>query len=242
MIKFSELSLSPIVSSNLSRHLFVEATAIQADAIPPALAGRDVMATAQTGTGKTLAFLLPTIESLLSKRNETGVQALILSPTRELAMQIHETFEKVAAGTGLRATIAVGGLNEQQQLRTLRNGARVVIATPGRLCDFIDRKLIKLSGVHMLILDEADRMLDMGFLPSIRRILSELPASRQTLFFSATIERSVAHLIGAHLTDPVRIGVVEATKPAENINLHAYEVEQVQKLDLLRTMLDAETG
>src|SRR5271157_4457391 len=167
MNDFSELPLSIALKSNLTRHGFVQPTAVQAQAIPPALAGRDVLATAQTGTGKTLAFVLPLLESLLAARR-AGIYGLILSPTRELAIQIHETFEKMAAGTGLRAAVVVGGMNEQTQLRAVRGGASVVIATPGRLCDFLDRKLVKLGGTGMLILDEADRMLDMGFLPSIR--------------------------------------------------------------------------
>lgn len=215
---------------------------MQAQAIPPALAGRDVIATAQTGTGKTLAFVLPVVESFLNTPRSNVVQTLVLSPTRELAMQIQQTFEKIASGTGMRTVVVVGGVNEQTQLRTLRSGATVVIATPGRLCDFLDRKLVKLGAVRTLILDEADRMLDMGFLPSIRRILSELPASRQTLFFSATIEPSVAHLIKSHVKDPVRIGIGSTSQPAENVNLELYEVEQDAKTGLLRTILEAERG
>ena len=242
MNNFSDLSLSPLLNSNLSRHGFVQPTPVQAESIPPALAGRDVVATAQTGTGKTLAFVLPTLDWLLRNPARGGVQALILSPTRELAMQTHETFEKLAAGTGIRAAVVVGGLNEQQQLRALRNGAAVAIATPGRLCDFLSRKLVQLGGVRILILDEADRMLDMGFLPSVRRILSELPRSRQTLFYSATIEPSAGRLIREHLTDPVRIGIGPTTKPAENVNLELYEVEPGDKAGLLRALLDSEPG
>ncbi|HME09434.1 MAG TPA: DEAD/DEAH box helicase [Bryobacteraceae bacterium] len=229
------------MKSNLTRHGFVQPTAVQAQAIPPALAGRDVLATAQTGTGKTLAFVLPLLESLLAARR-AGIYGLILSPTRELAIQIHETFEKMAAGTGLRAAVVVGGMNEQTQLRAVRGGASVVIATPGRLCDFLDRKLVKLGGTGMLILDEADRMLDMGFLPSIRRILSEVPEARQTLCFSATIEPSVAHLIDGHMNNPVRIGIDVRSAPVAKVDLNVYEVEQTGKLGLLRTILTDEPG
>ena len=241
MNDFSELPLSIALKSNLTRHGFVQPTAVQAQAIPPALAGRDVLATAQTGTGKTLAFVLPLLESLLAARR-AGIYGLILSPTRELAIQIHETFEKMAAGTGLRAAVVVGGMNEQTQLRAVRGGASVVIATPGRLCDFLDRKLVRLGGTGMLILDEADRMLDMGFLPSIRRILSEVPEARQTLCFSATIERSVAHLIDAHMNNPVRIGIDVRSAPVAKVDLNVYEVEQTGKLGLLRTILTDEPG
>jgi ATP-dependent RNA helicase RhlE len=241
MNKFSELSLSAVLHSNLTRLGYVDPTPVQAQAIPAVLAGRDVIATAQTGTGKTLAFALPIVECLMN-RPAAGIQAVILSPTRELAIQIHDAFVKVAAGTGLRTAVVVGGLNEQTQLRALRAGASVVIATPGRLCDFLDRKLVKLGTARFLVLDEADRMLDMGFLPSLRRILSEVPAKRQTLFFSATIEPSVAHLVESHLKDPVRVSIGSTTKPAENVQLDLYEVEQEIKLGLLRTILTAEKG
>ncbi len=241
MNDFSELPLSIAVKSNLTRHGFVQPTAVQAQAIPPALAGRDVLATAQTGTGKTLAFVLPLLESLLATRR-AGIYGLILSPTRELAMQIDETFEKLAAGTGLRAAVVVGGMNEQAQLRAVRGGASVVIATPGRLCDFLDRQLVRLGGTGILILDEADRMLDMGFLPSIRRILSEVPAARQTLCFSATIEPSVAHLIDGHMNNPVRIGIDVRSAPVAKVSLNVYEVEQAGKLGLLSTILTGEPG
>ena len=191
MNTFSEFSLSPLLNANLSRNGFDEPTTIQSAAIGPALAGKDLIATAQTGTGKTLAFVLPVIQLLTSKGPSSGVRSVILSPTRELALQINETFVKMAAGTGLQAAAVVGGLSEQSQLQAIRKGAQVVIATAGRLYDFLNRGLVNLGRVQILVLDEADRMLDMGFLPTIERIVAALPASRQTLFFSATIESSV---------------------------------------------------
>ncbi len=242
MNNFSELSLCSILRSNLLKHGFVQPTAVQAQAIPPALAGRDVVATAQTGTGKTLAFVLPLLESLVNNRDQRGAQALVLSPTRELAIQIEETFTKVAAGTGIRAAVVVGGLSESQQLRVIRAGAQVLIATPGRLGDFLKRSLVNLSGVRILVLDEADRMLDMGFLPTLRVILKALPAARQTLFFSATIEQSVAHLIDSHVRNPVRISIGAISKPVDQVDLHLYEVEQDRKLGLLTKLLDQEQG
>ena len=243
MTNFSELSLSKTLKGNLARNNFVQLTPVQAEAIPPALTGRDVVATAQTGTGKTLAFLLPVVESLLNQpRTTTGIGALILSPTRELAIQIQEVFIKLAEGTGLKSAIVVGGLNERSQLQSIQKGARVVIATPGRLSDFLNRKLVKLGAVKHLVLDEADRMLDMGFLPVIKLILSTLPPVRQTLFFSATIEKSVAHLVESHLKDPVRIAIGAMTKPADNVDLHVYEIDQDRKLGLLNHLIANERG
>jgi ATP-dependent RNA helicase RhlE len=242
MKNFSELSLSPALKSNLARHGFKTLTPVQAEAIPPALAGRDLVATAQTGTGKTLAFVLPVLESVLANKETRGIQALVLSPTRELAMQINDVFNNIAAGTGIRGAVVVGGLNERAQLNSIRNGASVVIATPGRLVDFLERKLVKLGAVRMLVIDEADRMLDMGFMPALKRILSEVPETRQTLFFSATMESSVAPLIRTHLKNPVRISLGAITKPVEKVDLHFYEVEPDRKLGLLKSLLNSEAG
>ena len=242
MINFSELSLCSRLQSNLARQGFVQPTPVQAQAIPPALAGQDVVATAQTGTGKTLAFLLPLLQSLADGRGKGGIKALVLSPTRELAMQTHKSFTQIAEGMGIQAAVVVGGMSEAHQLRSVRQGAQVVIATPGRLCDFLDRRLVHLGGVQFFVLDEADRMLDMGFLPSLRAILRAVPASRQTLLFSATIEKSVAHLIVAHVRNPIRVAIGPATKPAEQVNLHVYEVESDRKLSLLANLIGREPG
>jgi ATP-dependent RNA helicase RhlE len=242
MKTFSELSLSPLLKTNLARNGFDVPTAIQAAAIEPALAGNDLVATAQTGTGKTLAFVLPLIQSLSADRSPTGIRAIILSPTRELALQINETFLKMAVGSGLRSAVVVGGLSENTQLQAIRKGAQVIIATAGRLQDFLGRSLLKLGNVKILVLDEADRMLDMGFLPTIERIMAALPADRQNLLFSATIESSVKHLVNAHVPHGVRIEIGSTTKPVEQIDLHLYEVEQEQKLGLLQNLLQRHEG
>ena len=242
MINFSELSLSAPLKNNLAKHGFAQPTPVQAQSIPPALAGRDLVATAQTGTGKTLAFVLPVIHRLGGQLSPSGIRAVILSPTRELALQIHETFAKMAAGTAIRAAVAVGGINERRQLQSIRKGAQVLIATPGRLFDFLGRQLLDLQGVFMLVLDEADRMLDMGFLPTIRKIMAAMPPDRQTLFFSATIETSVKHLVETHVRNAVRIEVGSTTRPIEKVELHLYEVEQDRKLGLLERMLRQEQG
>jgi ATP-dependent RNA helicase RhlE len=149
---------------------------------------------------------------------------------------------KLAKHTGIRAAVVVGGMPERPQIDSVRRGARVVIATPGRLGDFLDRRMVNLSGARILILDEADRMLDMGFLPTIKKIIAELPATRQTLLFSATIEQSVAKLIEAHVKNPARIAIGSSTKPAEHVDLHAYEVEQDRKVGLLQHMLKNQDG
>jgi ATP-dependent RNA helicase RhlE len=242
MNTFSELNLTSVLAANLARNNFQQPTPVQAKAIPPALEGRDVVATAQTGTGKTLAFVLPLIQSLSSQGRVTGVRAVVLSPTRELAIQIHETFLKLAGGTGIRAAVVVGGLGEGPQIKQIKSGAQVIIGTPGRLQDFLDRRLVNLSQAGVFILDEADRMLDMGFLPAIEEIVSYLPEKRQTLFFSATIEASAAKLIQKYLHNPVRIAIGSITKPHENVELHVYEVEQDRKLGLLNLMLREEKG
>jgi ATP-dependent RNA helicase RhlE len=247
MQSFSELSLSPVVHTNLVRNCFVEPTPVQSQAIPVALTGADVVATAQTGTGKTLAFLLPIVDSLLKSSpapsEGTAIRALVLSPTRELAIQIADTFKKLTSSTALRAATVVGGLSEQTQLTAIRRGAQLVIATPGRLEDFLDRRLINLTKVSTLVLDEADRMLDMGFLPAIEKILSVLPTARQSLFFSATMERTVERLIGRHSRGPVRIstGNAEAKTP-DSVDLHMFEVENDLKLSLLRNLMKDEEG
>jgi len=242
MKTFTELSLSPLLEANLSRNGFVTPTPIQAAAIKPALAGEDLIATAQTGTGKTLAFVLPIIQALTAKDLPPGIRTVILSPTRELALQINDTFVKMAAGTRLRTAVVVGGLSESVQLQAIRKGAQVVIATAGRLYDYLSRRLINLSQVQILVLDEADRMLDMGFLPTIERIMAALPAARQTLLFSATIEPSIRHLLDVHVPRAVRIEVGSTTKPAGEVDLRLYEVEQENKLGLLQSLLQRDEG
>ena len=239
---FSEYSFTALLKSNLAKHGFVHPTPIQVAAIPPALEGRNVVATAQTGTGKTLAFVLPIIERLALSPAQSGIRVVVLAPTRELAIQTHETFDKLAAGSDIRTAICVGGLNEQKQLHAIRKGAQVLVATPGRMFDFVSRKLIHLRDVQILVLDEADRMLDMGFLPVIEKLMAAMPVTRQTLFFSATIESSVKHLVESHVRDAARVSVGSITKPIEKVELHVYEVEQDRKLGLLAYMLREQEG
>ncbi|HXJ95484.1 MAG TPA: DEAD/DEAH box helicase [Terriglobia bacterium] len=216
-------------------------TPVQAAVIPQAIQGKDVLATAQTGTGKTLAFVIPIIEHLL-KQSTPGIAALVLVPTRELAMQVADQYKALKGGELSPAGIAVGGLSEAEQLRTLRKGARLVIATPGRLEDFLGRRLISFDNLRMLILDEADRMLDMGFLPAIRRITAVLPRGRQTMCFSATLEASVAHLVMGSMKNPVRLAFGSTLKPSENVRVQAFEVAPDRKQEVLQHLLAKETG
>lgn len=272
---FTELQLDSCLHRNLAHNSYTIPTPVQAESIPPAMEGLDVVATAQTGTGKTLAFLLPIMERLL-KENATAVAAehqhphpqqhptqhhsnaghakhhkkpavairsLILAPTRELALQIADSFEKLSVASHLRCAVVVGGLSEQTQLNALRRGVHMVIATPGRLEDFLDRRLIDLSKIAVLVLDEADRMLDMGFLPAIEKILALLPSERQSLFFSATMDQTVERLIKRNSKNPVRIEVRGSTsKTPDQVDLHAYETDNEMKVHLLRHLLAQEDG
>lgn len=242
MKSFTELPLSAALQQRLAHSQFHIPTPIQAAAIPHALAGKDLVATAQTGTGKTLAFVIPMIERLLSSRTSRTVDALVLVPTRELAMQVHEQFEQLRGKSIPPAALVIGGVAEKRQLDTVRSGARVLVATPGRLQDFLDRKLVDLRHVQVLVLDEADRMLDMGFLPAIRRIAATLPKQRQTMCFSATLEASVAGLVSDYTRSPVRVALGSTLKPVESVELHAFEVSLSEKFDALRHLLRKEKG
>jgi ATP-dependent RNA helicase RhlE len=251
MTTFTELPLSAALQQKLAAAQFITLTPIQARAISPALEGKDVIGTAQTGTGKTLAFLIPIIEMLRaeSSKNDSAnngstknVSALVLLPTRELAMQVHEQYEQLRAKNMPKAALVIGGVAEKAQINSLRSGCEFVIATPGRLQDFITRKFADLRHVKILVLDEVDRMLDMGFLPAIRRILQILPQRRQTLCYSATLEQSVASLVNDYTREPVRIALGSVLKPAESVSLEAYEVRPSEKLDVLRQLLYGEKG
>jgi ATP-dependent RNA helicase RhlE len=241
MSTFTELPLSSALQRKLAAAQFTNLTPIQERAIPPALEGRDVIATAQTGTGKTLAFLIPLIQTL--QREPAGKTiALVLLPTRELAMQVHEQYEQLRSKEMPKAALVIGGVSERSQINGLRAGSGLVIATPGRLQDLMNRKFADLRHIKMLVLDEADRMLDMGFLPAIRRIVSILPQQRQTLCFSATLEQSVAGLVNDYMREPVRVALGSVLKPAESVQLKAYEVRPGEKLELLRRLLETQKG
>jgi ATP-dependent RNA helicase RhlE len=241
MQSFTELPISAYMKERLAHARFSTPTPVQAAAIPQALDGKDVLATAQTGTGKTLAFLIPVIEQLL-KHKTPGIAALVLVPTRELAMQVVAVFNTLRGSQLVPAALVVGGLSEGAQLQAIRKGARVIVATPGRLEDYLDRKLFNFNSLRILVLDEADRMLDMGFLPAIKRIASILPKERQTMCFSATMEASVAHLVKDYLKNPARLAFGSILKPSENVRMQAFEVSVDRKQEMLQRLLAKETG
>ena len=241
MQSFSELSISPSLKERLTAARFSTPTPVQAAAIPQALEGQDVIATAQTGTGKTLAFLIPVMEKLAAQK-AAGIAALVLVPTRELAMQVVAQYDALRSKQTQPAALVVGGLPEGRQLDAIRRGARLVVATPGRLQDYMDRKLVCLAGVQTLVLDEADRMLDMGFLPAIRRIVSVVPRERQTLCFSATMDGSIAQLVRDYTRSPVRLSFGSTLKPSDNVRLQAFEVADGEKPELLYKLLNGENG
>ncbi|HUL33438.1 MAG TPA: DEAD/DEAH box helicase [Candidatus Eisenbacteria bacterium] len=241
MQSFSELTISPSLKERLAAARFSTPTPVQAAAIPHALEGKDVIGTAQTGTGKTLAFLIPVMERLAAP-GAAGISALVLVPTRELAMQVVAQYDALRGKQTQPGALVVGGLPEGRQLDAIRRGARLVVATPGRLQDYMTRRLVSLSGVKTLVLDEADRMLDMGFLPAIRRIVTALPTERQTLCFSATMDGAIAQLVRDYTRNPVRLSFGSTLKPSENVRLQAFEVADGEKPDVLVSLLDKENG
>jgi ATP-dependent RNA helicase RhlE len=241
MQSFTELTISQYMKDRLAAAKFSIPTPVQAAAIPEALAGKDVLATAQTGTGKTLAFLIPIIEHLL-QNEAAGIAALVLVPTRELAMQVVDQYNALRGKLLAPAALVVGGLSESTQLMSLRKGARIVVATPGRLEDFQGRKLINFRALRILILDEADRMVDMGFLPALKRIVATLPSERQTMCFSATMAPEVARLVNDYQKSAVRLTFGSTTKPTENVRVQAFEVSHDRKQEVLQRLLTREKG
>jgi ATP-dependent RNA helicase RhlE len=239
MRQFSELPLSPALQQRLANLNFIYPTPVQAAAIPPALDGRDILATAQTGTGKTLSFLIPLFERMPA--GIKGATALVLLPTRELAMQVLEAWRRLTPSQN-NAALVCGGLAEGPQLDAINRGARLIVATPGRLEDYLSRRLVNLSGVKMLVLDEVDQMLDMGFKPAIRRIAAALPADRQTLCYSATLSPEIREVARDYLKDPVRVEIGSVLKPSPNVELRTFEVPVDKKQELLEHLLSSHDG
>jgi ATP-dependent RNA helicase RhlE len=234
-MKFTEFKLDARLQAGIQRAGYSQATPIQVQAIPMALAGEDLIGTAQTGTGKTAAFVLPILHKLLKgPRGKTRV--LIVTPTRELAEQIHETVRLFAAGTGLRSATVYGGVGASPQIKALRSGVDIVVACPGRLLDLVSQRAAKLDAIEILVLDEGDRMFDMGFLPDVKRILKLLPAQRQNMLFSATFPREVEELARQVLHNPKRVAV-GISAPAHTVSHALFPVPGASKTRLLLELL-----
>ncbi|OGL93337.1 hypothetical protein A2239_02315 [Candidatus Uhrbacteria bacterium RIFOXYA2_FULL_40_9] len=235
--RFAHLGLSADILKILSRLQITLPTPIQIKAIPLILKGKDVIGVAQTGTGKTFAFALPLLE-ILSRQEGTG---LIVVPTRELASQVREEIDRVGETLGFKTALLIGGANMENQIRQLKRQPDVVVATPGRLIDHLERRTVKLNKVRLLVLDEADRMLDMGFAPQIKQILQSVPKERQTLLFSATIPEEIAKIAQGYMCEPVRVQVAPSGTSAKDIEQGVYYVETSNKLPLLQTLLSEHT-
>lgn len=253
MTTFSSLGLSEQLLRGLEKAGYSTPTLIQASAIPVALEGKDLTGCAQTGTGKTAAFVLPTLHRLLTNngngtqrdrnagsRNRRPVRALVLAPTRELALQVEQSVRTYGKFTNLRSITVYGGVSMEPQYRAFRQGVDVVIATPGRLLDHINRGSVDLSGVEMLVVDEADRMFDMGFINDLRKIVAQTPAERQTLLFSATMPKSVQDLAATIQRSPEFVQVGERRNPADSVTQQFFRVSQDRKMDLLLHILSTE--
>ncbi|HTY08740.1 MAG TPA: DEAD/DEAH box helicase [Candidatus Edwardsbacteria bacterium] len=238
---FEDLQLIEPLLRAVREEGYLAPTPIQAQAIPHALAGRDVLGCAQTGTGKTAAFALPILQKLdrpeVTAQRYRSIRALIVTPTRELAAQIGESFKAYGRHTQLKYAVVYGGVYQGIQVKAMYGGVDILVATPGRLLDLMEQRLILLSKVEILVLDEADRMLDMGFINDIKKIVAKVPARRQTLFFSATMPAEIRTLAGGILDNPVPISVTPDTSAAETVEQSVYFVERDDKADLLRQLL-----
>ena len=237
-MKFNELKIQKNILRALREAGYEKPTPIQEEAIPPVLEGRDLLGCAQTGTGKTCAFSVPIIQRLCREEGKPGViRALILTPTRELALQIYENVCQYARYTPCTSAVIFGGVSQVPQVEAIQRGADILIATPGRLWDLMGQGIVKLNRVECFVLDEADRMLDMGFFPDVKRIIKYLPAKRQTLLFSATIPKEIAALADSLLKKPVRVSITPSAKPVEKIEQKVYFVEKAEKRELLADII-----
>ena len=237
-MSFSSLGLRPELVAAVTEKGYTEATPIQLAAIPAVLSGRDVLAGAQTGTGKTAGFVLPMLQKLVAREGRTP-RALILTPTRELAAQVAESAQYYGKNTDQRTQVVFGGVSERPQIDKLRNGCDILVATPGRLMDLVEQGATRLDAVQMFVLDEADRMLDMGFIHAIKRIRTLLPKQRQNLMFSATYSEDIRDLASKLLTNPLSIDVAPPNKTADKVEQTAYRVPKDHKRHLLAHLINS---
>ncbi|SEB98585.1 ATP-dependent RNA helicase RhlE [Paenibacillus sp. GP183] len=238
---FNDLNIIPSILKALSKENYTTPTPIQEQAIPAVLAGRDLLGCAQTGTGKTAAFAVPIIQLLSQQQSKpnTGrsIRSLILTPTRELALQIFDNIGAYSQYTDLRCSAIVGGVSQKAQERSLNQGADIIIATPGRLLDLMNQKHIDLQYVQILVLDEADRMLDMGFIHDVKKIIAKMPSKRQTLFFSATMPPEISKMVKSLLVNPVKIEITPVSSTADRIEQSIYLVDKANKQNQLNHLL-----
>jgi ATP-dependent RNA helicase RhlE len=234
-VSFDSFSFHPQIAAGILSAGYTTPTPIQSQTIPPILAGRDMLGLAQTGTGKTAAFVLPILQRLID-RPRGRQRVLVLSPTRELAEQTHQAIQVLGRKTGLRSLTVYGGVSAQPQVRSLQAGTEIVVACPGRLLDLLNQKLVNLSAIEVLVLDEADQMFDMGFLPTIRKILAALPKQRQTLLFSATMPAEIRSLATDLLHNPVTVEI-GARRPVDSIRQAMIAVEGEGKYNILQDLL-----
>ncbi|MDP1709409.1 MAG: DEAD/DEAH box helicase, partial [Candidatus Komeilibacteria bacterium] len=235
---FDNLGIAPKLLDILRFNKFTTPTPIQHQCIPEGILGKDIVGIAQTGTGKTLAFGIPLLQRLAIHKG----QALILVPTRELALQADEMLHKIGRPLGLRTAVVIGGVSSDQQVRMLRNNPHIVIATPGRLIDHLQQNNYSLDRLRVIVLDEADRMFDIGFLPYIKRILEAAPKDRQTLLFSATMPTAIASIAARHMKMPIRIEVAPSGTTVENVEQEIFILQKQQKLQLLEKLLTENSG
>ncbi|MFV0560235.1 MAG: degradosome RNA helicase CshA [Enterococcus sp.] len=238
-MKFKELELSPELLKSVERAGFEEATPIQAETIPLALAGKDVIGQAQTGTGKTAAFGLPMLEEIDTNKNE--LQGLVIAPTRELAIQTQEELYRLGRDKKVRVQAVYGGADIGRQIRALKDRPHIVVGTPGRMLDHINRHTLKLGTVHTLVLDEADEMLNMGFLEDIEKIISQVPAERQTLLFSATMPPAIKNIGVKFMNDPHHVKIKAKEMTADNIDQYYVRAKDFEKFDIMTRLLDVQT-
>ncbi len=244
-MQFKDLNIIPEIQKALDRQKYTTPTEIQEKAIPSVLIGKDILGCAQTGTGKTAAFAVPTLQLLYSRRTANSqprkIRALILTPTRELAVQIYDSFNCYGRFTNLRSAVVYGGVSQRVQEKVLKNGVDILVATPGRLNDLINQNIISLQDVEILILDEADHMLDMGFIHDVKKIISHTPPKKQTLLFSATMPPEISSLANALLFEPVKIAIKELSSAVDTVKQSVYFVDKGNKLALLLNILKDES-
>lgn len=238
---FEQLNLAKPLLEALAKKGYTVPTPIQSQAIPHILQQKDIFGCAQTGTGKTAAFALPVLQLMsATPSNHRAIKALVLAPTRELALQISESFAEYGRHTGLRHTVIFGGVNQNPQVQTIRKGVDILIATPGRLLDLMQQNVLKLSQIEYFVLDEADRMLDMGFIRDINRIIAQLPKKRQTMFFSATVSPEIRKLSQSILSNPVHVSVTPVSSTSELVSQSVYYVSKEHKRALLKHVIDSD--